>query len=511
MSVIQVSRIRLIVLTFSISLGTLLISLDQFIANVSIPTISGVLGISQNNGAWVITSFTIASAISLPLVGWLSSLFGQRNVFCMSCLLFSVASFLCGLANSFTLLLTFRVFQGLVSGALIPLSQTLLLLLYPSEKKGLAMGLWGLVVMGGPTVAPLIGGWITENYGWEWIFYINVPIGTFAGLVTFFVLSPWESMKKNIPIDVVGILLIVMAVVSFQVMLDKGQDLDWWNSYFIRILVIAAIFCFCLFIPWELFKKNPLLDLSFFKSRNFTLASIMISVAMLVIFGSCIVFPIWVQAQLGYTPFWSGLTLAPFGFLAIFLFPMMGIVQQVIDRRIWIAMGFLIFAGTFFWYSKLNPYVTYWDISLPRLLQGAGFAFLYVPLTTIAFTGIPSERLHHAATLFSFVRILFLSFGISLSVTFWERRESFYQSRFVEYMIPSNPAFVPYFERLRVLGLEGKTAAAFADQMVNIQAFTMSLLDLSLLASYICIGMMVLLFFFRSPKKAQGLAFKFEK
>lgn len=504
---IPVKGIKLFIVTIAISLGTFLITLDQFIANVSIPTISGALGVSQDDGAWVITAFTTASAIMIPLVGWLTTIFGKIRYFSLSCILFALASFLCGFAPSFPLLLLFRVLQGLVSGALIPLSQTLLLLIYPPEKKGLAMGLWGLVIMIGPAMGPVLGGWITDNIGWPWIFYINVPVGIFAGLATYFVLAPYEDARKRVKVDIVGIILIVFGVGCLQILLDKGQDLDWFHSHIIRTLTVISLMSFSFLIPWELTHPSPVLPLDFFRSRNFTLGTICICLAMMILFGSFIIMPLWVQAQLGYTPYWAGLTLAPVGVLAIVLFPLIGIYQTIIDMRIWIGIAFLCFAGTFYWYSNMYAQVTYWDIAFPRLIQGAGFALFYVPLTTIAIAEVPNERLANATSLFSFTRTLFLSFGVSLSVTFWQRRAAFYQSRFVEFIIPSNPFYNSYIKALKQnLGVAGIKAQAFINQnVIQVESYTLSLLDLCYLGFWISLLILILLPFFRLPKRRKNM------
>ena len=238
---------RLVIATIAVAVGTLLITLDQFIANVSIPTISGELGVSQDDGSWVITSYTVGNAITVPLTGWLSQRFGRVRVFALSAIFFSIMSFLCGLAWSFPALIAFRALQGLVSGSLIPLSQTLLMQIFPDEKRGLAIGFWGLVIMIGPVMGPVLGGWITQDYGWPWIFYINVPLGILAGIVTYNVLHQQENKTQKLPIDLLGLTLLFLWVAAFQITLDRGQDLDWWKSNVIVALSIIAIVSFAFF------------------------------------------------------------------------------------------------------------------------------------------------------------------------------------------------------------------------------------------------------------------------
>jgi len=342
---------RFALATVCVSLGTFLIALDMFIANVSIPNISGELGISQDQGSWVITSFTVANAIVVPLTGWLTTRFGRIRLFCFASIAFSIASFLCGISFNIEMLLMSRVLQGVVSGSLIPLSQTLLLSIYPKEKKGIAIGLWGLVVMVGPVLGPVIGGWLTFNYGWPWIFFINVPIGIVVGIVVFSLLGSIESERKKLPIDTVGLVLFAVGIASLQIMLDKGKDLDWFASHTIVILAIITCVTLSFFIVWEIFHDHPIIDLSLFKSRNFVLGSVFISITVLFLFGSFVIQPLWVQGPLGYTPLWAGFTLAPIGIFAVIIFPLLGLFMHKIDVRIWIAIAYAIFSATFFWYA----------------------------------------------------------------------------------------------------------------------------------------------------------------
>lgn len=498
------SGFALIFATFTVALGTFLITLDQFIANVSIPWISGSLGVSQDNGSWVITSFTVSSAIMIPVTGWLTARVGLVRLFCVEAVLFSVASFFCGSATSFPELVVFRVIQGAVSGALIPLSQTLLILIYPPEKKGVALGFWGLVVMIGPCMGPVLGGWITDNYGWPWIFYINVPTGLFAGITSYFLLrNHYETPIRKIPLDKWGLLLFAIAIGCFQVTLDKGQDLDWFASIMIRILVVTSALALLFFIIWESFEEHPIIEFRFFKSRNFTLGTLMTGLILMLVFGSTITFPLWVQQELGYTSLWSGLTLAPLGLFAVILFPLLGLYQKILDPRIWIAVGMGIFIYVFWGFSQLYPEVSFWAIAKPRLWQGAAFALFYLPLVTLSLSGIPAKDLPSATGINSFFRMLFVGIGVSASVTYWTRKEGFYQSRLTEFVIPSNPAFAPYMKIVTEdLGLQGATADAFLYDVTLKQAYTLPLLDFAMISMWVLVAMLPLLLLFRSPKAA---------
>jgi DHA2 family multidrug resistance protein len=495
--------LKLFFLSFAIGLGTLLISLDTFIANVSIPTISGDLGVSPDQGSWVITSFTVANAVVVPLTGWLTLMFGRVRLFAFSTIAFSIMSFFCGISFTLPMLLVSRFFQGLCSGCLIPLSQTLLLHIYPPDKKGLAIGLWGLVAMVGPVLGPFLGGWITDNYGWGWIFYINVPLGILAGGATYILLRDHESERKRPRLDLIGLSFFATGIISLQVMVDRGNDLDWFGSPMIITLGIISLICLTVFVIWEIYEDQPVIDLSLFKNWNFTTGTLTAAFAMMVIFSSLIIEPLWTQAQLGYTPLWSGLTLAPFGVFAVILFPLLGLFLHRVDMRIPLVISTIIFMVTFYHMSQLYPQASYESIALPRLWQGIGFAFLFVPLTAITLSHLPEERIASGAGIFSFMRMLFIGIGVSLAITFWQRRSQFYQSRLTEYVIPSNQAYGEYYQDLSAQGIVGQQANAFVYQEVSNQAFTFSMLDYFHGAMVIFMFLFLVCFTFKISKKAK--------
>lgn len=489
--------LKLVFLSISIGIGTLLIAIDSFIANVSIPTISGYLGVSTDQGSWVITSFTVANAMVVPLTGWLASNIGRVRLFAISTISFAVTSYLCGVSFSLEMLLISRFLQGFCSGCLIPLSQALLLYIYPEEKKGLAIGVWGLVAMVGPVIGPTLGGWITDNYGWGWIFYINVPLGFFAGIVTYVLLHDRETSIVKIPVDAIGLVLFMVGISTLQIMLDRGNDLDWFNSSIVRTLTIVSVICLTFFVIWELFHKSPIIDIRLFGDRNFALGTFMASFGMMVIFASLIVEPLWVQAQLGYTPLWSGLTLAPFGVFAVILFPLLGFFLPKLNVKILVLVSLITFVGCFLYMSNLYLQVPYWAISMPRLVQGAAFALLFVPVTALTLQDLPEEKVASGAGIFSFMRMLFIGIGVSISVSFWQRRAQFYQSRFTESAIPSNPYYGEYVQDLAQINIVGDQATQVIYEEVINQAYTFSILDLFYASAIICLAMIPLAFVFR--------------
>jgi len=297
--------------TIALSLATFMNVLDTSIANVSIPAIAGDLGVSPDQGTWVITSFGVANAISLPLTGWLTRRFGQVRLFTASVLLFVIASFLCALAPSLSLLILFRVLQGLVAGPMIPLSQALLLASYPKSRAGTALAMWSITTLVAPVVGPVLGGWITDNISWPWIFYINVPVGIGAAIATWAIYLRRETPTARVPVDAVGLGLLMIWVGALQVMLDKGKDLDWFNSGAIVTLACVTVVGFAVFLIWELTEEHPIVDLSLFRSRNFSVSTVAMLFAYGLFFGNVVLLPLWLQQYMGYTATLAGWVLAP--------------------------------------------------------------------------------------------------------------------------------------------------------------------------------------------------------
>lgn len=303
----------LVLVTLSLALAVFMNVLDVSIANVSIPTIAGNLGVSTSQGTWVITSFAVANAIAVPVWGWMAKRVGEVKLFVWCTALFTVFSFLCGLSGSFVMLLVMRAAQGIVAGPMIPLSQSLLLANYPAEKRGLANGVRGMTAVVGPVAGPILGGWITDHISWSWIFYINVPVGIFTAAVTWFMLRKRETETQRLPIDLIGLGLLIVGVSALQVMLDKGNDEAWFQSQFIVILAIIATVFLSFFVVWELTDDNPVVDLRLFGRRNFTVATLAVTFGFMTYFAGVVLLPLWLQNEQGYTPTWAGITTSSLG------------------------------------------------------------------------------------------------------------------------------------------------------------------------------------------------------
>jgi DHA2 family multidrug resistance protein len=427
---------------FAVALATFMNVLDSSIANVAIPTMSGDLGVSVDEGTWVITLFAAANAVAIPLTGWLTQRVGQVKLFVASIFLFVVASAVCGLAPNLPSLLVARVIQGAVAGPMIPLSQALLLSSFPKNKSASALSLWAMTATVGPVAGPALGGWITDNYNWSWIFYVNVPVGLFAAAVIWALYRKRETPSRKLPVDKVGLFSLIVWVGALQIMLDKGKDLDWFNSPVIWALAIVVLIAFLFFVIWDLTAAKPIVDLRLFKGRNFLGGTVAISIGYALYFSNLVILPTWIQESLGYPAVDAGLIIAPLGILAIFLAPVMGKIMPKSDTRILATLAFLCFAGVFLmrsWYTTdVDPYT----LVLPTLLQGIPMALFFTPLTAIILSGLPPEKIPAAAGLSSFARVFAGAAGTSIMSTIWNDRTILHHARLAEQTSVNNPAYV---------------------------------------------------------------------
>ena len=464
--------------TIALSLATFMNVLDTSIANVSLSAIAGDLGVSAEQGTWVITSFAVANAISLPLTGWLTQRYGQVRLFTASILLFVLASLACGLAPSIELLIVFRVIQGAVAGPMIPLSQTLLLASYPKEKAGTALAMWSMTTLVAPVAGPLLGGWITDNISWPWIFYINIPVGLAAAAVTWMIYRSRETPTRKLPIDAVGLGLLVVWVGSLQVMLDKGKDLDWFHSGFIVALAVVAALGFALFIVWELTDEHPVVELRLFARRNFTMGALALSLGYGVFFGNVVLLPLWLQQYMGYTATLAGMALAPVGILAILLSPLVGRNVSRMDPRILATVAFVVFAIVMFMRSHFNTQVDFATLMTPTIVQGAAMAFFFIPLVTLTLSGIAPQQMAAASGLSNFARITAGSFGTSISTTLWDHRTSLHHAQLAEKLTAYDPTTAQALANLQASGMPPDQALGALNRLVDQQAALLSATDI---------------------------------
>ena len=481
--------------TLALSLATFMNVLDSSIANVSIPAIAGDLGVGPAQGTWVITSFAVANAISMPLTGWLTRRFGAVRLFTTSILLFTLASWLCGLAPTIEALIFFRVLQGLVAGPMIPLSQTLLLQSYPPALAGTAMALWGMTVLVAPVVGPMLGGWITDTIAWPWIFYINIPVGLGAAALTWSLFRDRAHPPVRVPLDRIGLGLLVLWVGAMQIMVDQGRELDWFGSTQIVVLALVAGLGFLFFLVWELGAAQPIVDLRLFARRNFVMGTVSLSIAYGVIFGNIVLLPLWLQQYMGYTATWAGLAMAPVGLLAIVLSPWVGKNVDRIDPRLLATAAFLVFAAVLWMRSLFNTQADFGTILWPTLLQGIAMALFFIPLQSIAFAGLPPERMPAAAGLSNFVRITAGAVGTSVFTTLWESRAALHHANLSEQISLANPAAVQTLADLQQAGMGREQALALLNRLIDQQAFTMAATDLFWLSSMLFVALVALVWF----------------
>jgi DHA2 family multidrug resistance protein len=491
--------------TVALSLATFMNVLDLSIANVSIPAMSGDLGVSPDQGTWVITSFGVANAISLPLTGWLTQRYGQVRLFLASVVLFVIASFLCGLAPSLGFLILFRVIQGAVAGPMIPLSQSLLLSSYPKAKAGTALAMWAITTLVAPVVGPLLGGWITDNIAWPWIFYINVPVGLAAVAVTWMIYRDRETTTVKLPIDGVGLGLLVIWVGALQIMLDKGKDLDWFASGQITALGIAASAGFALFIVWELTERHPVVDLKLFARRNFWTSTLAMSLAYGAFFGNVVLLPLWLQQYMGYTATAAGMVLAPVGILAILLTPIVGKNMHRVDLRALVTGAFVIFALVLWMRSRFNTSVDFWTLLIPTFIQGAAMAVFFIPLVTLSLSGLTPDRIASASGLFNFARITAGSFGTSIATTLWDRRASLHHAQLAERVTAYDPSSLQALTQMQAGGMSVQQSHDALNRLIDQQAFMLSANDI-FYASAVLFLLLIGVVWLARPAKGGGAA-----
>lgn len=468
----------------SLSLCTFMQVLDYSIANVSIPYIAGDLAVSANQGTWVITMFAVGNAIALPLTGWLTRRFGSIRVMVISVFFFTLTSWLCGLSNSLNMLVGMRFLQGFVAGPLIPLSQGLMITSFCKEKRNLALALWNMVAVVGPIAGPILGGWITFNYTWPWIFFINIPIGIFCTLAIWKLYRKRESPIEKVKVDSVGIILLAVGVSALQIILDQGQQSDWWNSSTIWILTVVSVVAFTFMVIWELYHPHPVMDFCLFKNRNFVIGTVLTALSYMILFGAIVVTPLWLQEMMGYTALWAGLAVSTMGILPFLTVIFVAKLMDKYRLKYLVLFSFFGYGTALFFFTTFNTHVTFHEVAFSRLLLGLGICTWLAPLTALSFANIPHEKLHTAQGIFHFFRILMGAVGTSFFVTLWERRATLHHSHLVDSINPYNPVSKSFFDRLSEYHIVGERALQWVDNLAWKQAYMLSTNDIFYLGGW---------------------------
>jgi MFS transporter, DHA2 family, multidrug resistance protein len=406
----------------SVLAGTFMVVLDSTVINVSLPYIAGNLSSTIEEATWVLTTYLAANAIIIPITGWLANYFGRRRLLQLAVVGFTAASFFCGFAPSLTALIIFRIIQGISGGVMQPLSQSIMLESFPPQERGQAMALWGLGIVMAPILGPVLGGWLTDNYSWRWVFYINIPIGIIALImIRRFVFDPSYIRRGSSRIDFWGLGLMVVGIGALQVALDQGQQEDWFASDWITAMLVAAAVALAALVVHEILARHPIVDLRAFKEPTYTTGVVLMTMMGFVLYGSLVILPILLQTIMHYPPLQAGIAMVPRGLGMMLMMPVVGILISRMDPRKLLAIGFALAAWTLYWLSILDLSAGYWDYFWPQFIQGAGFSMLFVPLTTVTMDPISKEKMGNATSIFNLMRNIGGSVGIAVTQTMLAR------------------------------------------------------------------------------------------
>ena len=500
----------------SVMFATFMEVLDTTVVNVSLPHIAGSLSATIDEATWVLTSYLVANAIILPMTGWLASRFGRKRLLMLSVVGFTASSFMCGLSPTLGTLILFRVVQGATGGALQPLSQAVLLEAFPPHDRGKAMGFWGLGIVVAPILGPVLGGWLTDSYSWRWVFYINIPVGIGSIVMTkLFIFDPPYLRQESRRIDYWGIGMLAVGIGALQIVLDKGQEEDWFSSQMITTLAIISAITLVALVIHQLTTDDPVVDLRVFKERSYAVGVFLMTIVGFVLYGSLVLLPIMLQTVFGYPALQAGIAMAPRGIGSFFMMPLTGLMTGRFDARKLLTTGLLVGAMTLIWLSQLSLQAGYWDIFWPQLLQGVGLSLLFVPLTTVAMDRIPRERMGNATSLFNLMRNIGGSVGIATTGTMLSRHTqattSMLGAHVTAYDATSRAMFAQTRAAFLAAGADPVTAtnraAAALFGMVQRQAAMVSFVGLFQLLGILFIAVVPLVLLMKRPRR-QGHAAK---
>ena len=430
------------IITLTVMLPTLIEIIDTSVVNVSLDHIRGSLSAGIDESTWTITSYLVSNAIIIPMTGWLSKVFGRKRYLIISITVFTISSFLCGAAWSLQSLVFFRVLQGIGGGALQPLSQSILLETFPPRQHGIAMAAFGVGIMFGPIIGPLLGGWITDNWSWQWIFFINIPIGIISILLTMlFITDPPYMKRMKMRIDYWGLTLLALGLGCLQIVLDKGQQEDWFSSGFIVWLTIISALSLLSFVIAEIYAKNPIVNLKAFRNVSFSTGNVVMFIGFFNLFASIVLLPIYLQTLMGYTSFLAGFVLGPGGIATLISLPIAGFLVNKINPKVLLSFCIIVNAYATYLMSNFSLSADFYTVIWPRIVLGIGMGFFFIPLTTMTMSGIKKEDMGNASAIYNLLRNLGGSFGVAFVTTVLARRAQFHQTHLVEHLTPFDNAY----------------------------------------------------------------------
>ena len=490
---------RLIFAAFVLALANFMVVLDMTIANVSVPHITGSLAVSSSQGTWVITSYAVAEAICVPLTGWLTGRFGAIRVFVISLIGFTTFSVLCGLSTSLEMLIFCRIGQGLFGGPIMPLSQMLLLRIFPPEKQSQAMGMWAMTTVVGPILGPILGGSISDNLSWHWIFFINIPVGIFCAFFAWRLLKPVETAITKLKIDTIGLFLLILWIGALQLMLDLGHEHDWFNSSLIWVLALTTVIGLITFIIWELTEQHPVVDIRIFRYRGFTLSVLALALGFGAFFGSIVLIPQWLQINLGYTATWAGYLTATMGFGSLTMSPLVAKMATKYDQRALASFGLMILATVTFMRSFWMTGADFMALALPQILQGFAVPFFFIPLSNMALASVLPQEMASAAGLMNFLRTMAGAIGASIAVTIWDDHAKVARSEMVGTLHVDEVQ-----NSLVQQGMSAEGALGYISSLVDKEALTLSVNHVFLLLAGVFVIASLIIWFAPKTKGGQG-------
>ncbi|WP_165324246.1 DHA2 family efflux MFS transporter permease subunit [Rhizorhabdus phycosphaerae] len=456
---------RLLAAGIILALANFMVVLDTTIANVSVPHIAGSLGISASQGTWIITSYAVAEAICVPLTGWLAMRFGAVRTFSVAMLGFGLFSVLCGVSTTLTMLVVCRVGQGLCGGPLMPLSQTLLLRIFPKEQHGQAMGIWAMTTVVAPVLGPILGGVISDNWSWNWIFFINIPVALFCAAGATIMLTKSETIRVKLGVDTIGLVLLILWIGALQLMLDLGREHDWFEDGFIVGLGIVAVIGFVVFVIWEVTEREPIVNIRVFRHRGFSVAVASLAFAFGTFFASAVIIPQWLQTSIGYTATWAGYTTAFTGVLAVFMSPVAAKLTEKYDPRAIVCFGILAMGLSCIPRAMWTSDADFWTLALPQLMQGFGLPFFIVPVTIIALGAVDPEETASAAGVMNFLRTMAGAVATSISTSWWDDSTRVARNDIVAKLQPADTQSI-----LSSMGMTLDQALATIERLVDQEA-----------------------------------------